>query len=39
LARSNQYLRHFEDTKRELDIPVIGSLNGSSPGGWSGTQS
>jgi dihydroorotate dehydrogenase (fumarate) len=30
----DQYLRHLEDTKRELDIPVIGSLNGSSAGGW-----
>lgn len=28
------YLRHVEATKRELEIPVIGSLNGSSPGGW-----
>ncbi len=28
------YLRHLELTKRELEIPVIGSLNGSSPGGW-----
>jgi dihydroorotate dehydrogenase (fumarate) len=30
----DQYLRHLEDTKRELEIPVIGSLNGSSDGGW-----
>jgi dihydroorotate dehydrogenase (fumarate) len=30
----DQYLRHLEDTKRELAIPVIGSLNGSSDGGW-----
>jgi dihydroorotate dehydrogenase (fumarate) len=28
------YLRHLEQTKRELEIPVIGSLNGTSPGGW-----
>jgi dihydroorotate dehydrogenase (fumarate) len=28
------YVRHLELTKRELEIPVIGSLNGSSPGGW-----
>ncbi len=28
------YLRHLEQTKRELEIPVIGSLNGSSEGGW-----
>jgi dihydroorotate dehydrogenase (fumarate) len=29
-----EYLRHLEETKRELEIPVIGSLNGSSAGGW-----
>jgi dihydroorotate dehydrogenase (fumarate) len=28
------YLRHLEQTKKELRIPVIGSLNGSSDGGW-----
>ena len=28
------YLRHLELTKRELRIPVIGSLNGTSTGGW-----
>ena len=28
------YLRHLEATKRELEIPVMASLNGSSPGGW-----
>lgn len=28
------YLRHLEATKRELRIPVIGSLNGISLGGW-----
>jgi len=28
------YLRHLEQTKQELHIPVIGSLNGSSDGGW-----
>jgi dihydroorotate dehydrogenase (fumarate) len=28
------YLRHLEATKKELGIPVIGSLNGSSDGGW-----
>ena len=28
------YLRHVEDAKRALAIPVIASLNGSSPGGW-----
>ncbi len=30
----DEYLRHLEQTKRELQIPVIGSLNGSSRGGW-----
>jgi dihydroorotate dehydrogenase (fumarate) len=30
----DEYLRHVERTKRELEIPVIGSLNGSSIGGW-----
>ncbi len=28
------YLAHLEATKQELEIPVIGSLNGSSSGGW-----
>lgn len=28
------YLRHLEQAKRELSIPVIGSLNGVSTGGW-----
>jgi dihydroorotate dehydrogenase (fumarate) len=28
------YLRHLEASKRELTIPVIASLNGSSSGGW-----
>lgn len=30
----DEYLRHLESSKRELEIPVIGSLNGSSRGGW-----
>jgi dihydroorotate dehydrogenase (fumarate) len=30
----DEYLRHLEASKRELQIPVIGSLNGSSRGGW-----
>jgi dihydroorotate dehydrogenase (fumarate) len=30
----DEYLRHLEQTKRDLEIPVIGSLNGSSTGGW-----
>jgi dihydroorotate dehydrogenase (fumarate) len=31
---TDAYLRHVEATVRELDIPVIGSLNGTSLGGW-----
>jgi dihydroorotate dehydrogenase (fumarate) len=30
----DEYLRHLEACKRELEIPVIGSLNGVSDGGW-----
>jgi dihydroorotate dehydrogenase (fumarate) len=30
----NQYLQLVQEAKRSLSIPVIGSLNGSSPGGW-----
>ena len=30
----DEYLRHLEATKKELSIPVIGSLNGASDGGW-----
>jgi dihydroorotate dehydrogenase (fumarate) len=30
----NEYLRMVEDAKRTVSIPVIGSLNGSTPGGW-----
>jgi dihydroorotate dehydrogenase (fumarate) len=31
---SDAYLRHLESCKKELEIPVIGSLNGISIGGW-----
>jgi dihydroorotate dehydrogenase (fumarate) len=31
---SDAYLRHLEACKHELEIPVIGSLNGISSGGW-----
>jgi dihydroorotate dehydrogenase (fumarate) len=31
---SDPYLRHLEACVRELEIPVIGSLNGISSGGW-----
>ncbi len=30
----DQYLRQIEDLKRTLSIPVIASLNGCRPGGW-----
>ena len=30
----DEYLRHLEASKEELEIPVIGSLNGASAGGW-----
>jgi dihydroorotate dehydrogenase (fumarate) len=30
----DEYLRHLAACKRELEIPVIGSLNGASEGGW-----
>ncbi len=30
----DQYLDHIKRAKDALSIPVIGSLNGSSPGGW-----
>ena len=28
------YLRHVEAAKQAVSIPIIGSLNGASPGGW-----
>jgi dihydroorotate dehydrogenase (fumarate) len=28
------YLRHIEKLKKEVQIPIIASLNGSTPGGW-----
>src|SRR5688572_15365927 len=28
------YLRHLNNAKRAVDIPIIGSLNGVSTGGW-----
>jgi dihydroorotate dehydrogenase (fumarate) len=31
---SDAYLRHLEASKKELEIPVIASLNGISLGGW-----
>jgi dihydroorotate dehydrogenase (fumarate) len=31
---ADRYLRHLEQSKSALEVPVIASLNGSSPGGW-----
>lgn len=31
---TNEYLEHIQVLKKTIDIPVIGSLNGISPGGW-----
>jgi dihydroorotate dehydrogenase (fumarate) len=28
------YLRHLEKVKRAVTVPVVGSLNGTTPGGW-----
>jgi dihydroorotate dehydrogenase (fumarate) len=33
-AAPDRYLRHLEQAKRSLGVPVIGSLNGTSFGGW-----
>ena len=30
----DSYLRHLENLKKAVDIPVIASLNGVTPGGW-----
>ena len=35
----DRHLAHIEKAAAELDIPVIASLNGSSPGGWTGYAS
>jgi dihydroorotate dehydrogenase (fumarate) len=31
---ADRYLRHVEEAKKALSIPVVASLNGVSPGGW-----
>jgi len=31
---ADRYLRHVEEAKAALSIPVIASLNGATPGGW-----
>ncbi|MCJ7780572.1 MAG: dihydroorotate dehydrogenase-like protein, partial [Acidimicrobiia bacterium] len=33
-TRTESYLRHVSDAKEVLSIPVIGSLNGTTNGGW-----
>lgn len=35
-AGTAPYLRHLERAVAAVDIPVIASLNGSTPGGWTG---
>ncbi len=32
---TERYLRHLENAKAAVDVPVIASLNGVTPGGWS----
>jgi dihydroorotate dehydrogenase (fumarate) len=32
---ADRYVRHIEEAKRALSVPVIASLNGNTPGGWS----
>lgn len=36
LGQREEYLMQFQQLQRALDIPVIPSLNGSSPGNWVG---
>ena len=33
-ARPEEYLAHIQRLKQVVDVPVIASLNGSRPGGW-----
>ena len=33
-AKTDHYLDHIRQAKERVDIPVIASLNGSTPGGW-----
>ena len=33
-AGASPYLRHLESAASTVDVPVIASLNGSTPGGW-----
>ncbi len=34
VLRADQYLEHLHKVKAAVKIPVIGSLNGTTPGGW-----
>jgi len=34
VLRGDQYLEHLRKVKEAVRIPVIGSLNGTTPGGW-----
>ena len=34
VLRADQYLEHLREVKAAVRIPVIGSLNGTTPGGW-----
>ncbi len=34
MSYEEKYLEHLESLKSSLDIPVIASLNGTTPGGW-----
>lgn len=36
LGGTAPYLRHVERAAEALDVPVIASLNGATPGGWTG---
>lgn len=31
---ADRYLRHLEEARRTLQVPVVASLNGVTPGGW-----
>jgi len=31
---ADRYLRHVEEAKKAVSIPVVASLNGATPGGW-----
>jgi len=34
LPRRGPYLAELETLKKRVDVPVIASLNGTTPGGW-----